>query len=399
MKGKIGTRRKKNEDPVKKRVAVIGATGSVGTSVLDVCRHHRDRVEVVALAAAQNAEKLASLAVEFGTSKLCLASKEAAASLAGKLSSPVKVLSGPSGLETLSQDPNIDHIVFASSGTAAIEALQTALINKKEISLANKESIVVAGPWVIPLVRGRDQLRPLDSEHNAIWQCLQGEKEKPRKIYLTASGGPFRDWPLEDLKNATPEMALKHPVWNMGAKITVDSATLMNKGIELIEAMFLFGLAPYQVEALISPGSFVHGLAEFEDGCVKILAGEPDMRLPAASCLFWPERLRPKHDFPCPELSARTLSFDLPDERRFPALRIAKEALKWGGPYPALLVGADEVAVDRFIKKDIPFTAIPQVVEKTLSAYPAGPPYSLEEALSIMAWGRKHCALICGGIR
>jgi 1-deoxy-D-xylulose-5-phosphate reductoisomerase len=390
---------KKGADTIKKRVAIIGATGSVGSSVLDVCRRHRDRVEVAALAAGQDAEKLAALWAEFEAPTLCLASKEAAASLAAKLSSPARVLSGPSGLETLSEDPDIDHIVFASSGTAAIEALQTALINKKEVSLANKESIVVAGPWVLPLVRSRDQLRPLDSEHNAIWQCLQGEKAEPRKIYLTASGGPFRDWSAEDLKNVTPEMALKHPVWNMGAKITVDSATLMNKGIELIEAMLLFGLLPYQVEALISPGSFVHGLVEFEDGCVKMLAGEPDMRLPAASCLLWPERLRPTDDFPRPELSARALSFDFPDEGRFPALRIAKEALKRGGPYPPLLVGADEVAVDRFLKKDIPFTAIPEVVEKTLTAYRAGPPCSLEEALAVMDWGRRHCASICDKMR
>jgi 1-deoxy-D-xylulose-5-phosphate reductoisomerase len=386
------------ENTMKKRVAVIGATGSVGSSVLDVCRHHQDRVKVVALAAGQDVDKLAALSAEFGAPLLCLASKEAAASLEGKLSSPAKVLSGPSGLETLAEDPDIDHMVFASSGTAAIEALRTALLNRKEVSLANKESIVVGGPWVIPLVRGRDQLRPLDSEHNAIWQCLQGEKEQPRKIYLTASGGPFRGWPLEDLENVTPEMALKHPVWNMGAKITVDSATLMNKGIELIEAMFLFGLAPCQVEALISPGSFVHGLVEFEDGCVKMLAGEPDMRLPAASCLFWPERLLPKHDFPRPKLS-RMLSFDLPDERRFPALRIAKEALKNGGPYPALLVGADETAVDRFMKKDISFMAIPKVVEKTLTAYRAGPPSSLEDALAVMEWGRKHCASMCDKMR
>ncbi|MDR2179636.1 MAG: 1-deoxy-D-xylulose-5-phosphate reductoisomerase [Synergistaceae bacterium] len=389
----------KETDGVKKRVAVIGATGSVGSSVLDVCRHHRDRLEVVALAAGRNAEKLAALSEEFGAPQLCLESKEAADSLSEKLASPQqkKVLFGASGLEILSQDPDIDHIVFASSGTAAIEALQAALIAGKEVSLANKESIVVGGMWVMPLVRGRDQLRPLDSEHNAIWQCLQGEKEKPRKIYLTASGGPFRDWSWENLKNVTPEMALKHPVWSMGAKITIDSATLMNKGIELIEAMFLFGVR--QVEALVSPGSFVHGLVEFEDGCVKMLAGEPDMRLPAASCLFWPERLPPKADFPRPELSARTLFFGLPDEGCFPALKIAKEVMKRGGPYPALLIGADEVAVDRFMKREIPFTAIPEVVEKTLSAYPAGPPVSLDEALTVVEWGRRHCASICDKMR
>jgi 1-deoxy-D-xylulose-5-phosphate reductoisomerase len=190
-------------------------------------------------------------------------------------------------------------------------------------------------------------------------------------------------------------MALKHPVWNMGAKITVDSATLMNKGIELIEAMFLFGLEPSQVEALVSPGSFVHGLAEFEDGSVKMLAGDPDMRLPAASCLFWPDRLPPEIGYPRPILSGRTLSFHLADERRFPALRLAREAMR-GGAYPALLVGADEVAVDRFLKKEISFTSIPEAVEETMSAYSGAAPRSLVEALDILEWGRRRCALICG---
>jgi 1-deoxy-D-xylulose-5-phosphate reductoisomerase len=320
------------------------------------------------------------------------------------------VLSGAQGLRELAQDPEVDHVVFASSGTAAIDALQCALRAGKEVSLANKESIVVAGAWVMPLLRERDQLRPLDSEHNAIWQCLHGEAARPRRIYLTASGGPFRSWNFEDLKNVTPEMALKHPVWNMGAKITIDSATLMNKGIELIEAMVLFGLEPGQVEALISPGSFVHGLVEFEDGFVKMVAGEPDMRLPAASCLFWPERLPPRQDHRKdqpqgslreevfrfrPNFSPRELSFDFADERRFPALRLAKEALTKGGPYPALLVGADEVAVDRFLKKAIPFTAIPEAVEETMASCSAPPPHSLEESLAVLEWGRERCASIC----
>jgi 1-deoxy-D-xylulose-5-phosphate reductoisomerase len=395
------------EGPARKRVALVGATGSVGSSVLDVCRHHRDRLDVVALAAGRDAEKLAALSREFGPETLCLAEAEAAAALerlalnppgtAFSASPSPRVLSGADGLTRISRDPAIDHIVFASSGTAAIEALQAALESGKEVSLANKESIVVAGAWVMPLVRGSDRLRPLDSEHNAVWQCLQGEAERPRKIYLTASGGPFRDWSFEDLKTVTPEMALKHPVWNMGAKITIDSATLMNKGIELIEAAILFGLEPSQVEALVSPGSFVHALAEFEDGCVKMLAGEPDMRLPAASCLFWPERLPP-----CgaprfrPELSGRRVSFDLADESRFPALRIAKEALRKGGAYPALLVGADETAVDRFMKKEISFTAIPEAVEETMAAYSGSAPRSLGDALDILEWGRTCCARICG---
>lgn len=378
-----------------KCIAVIGATGSVGSSVLDVCRSHEKRFKVSALAANTGAEALGRLAVEFGVRKVSLTERAAASFLKGKLPDEVRIFSGSEGLMEIAQDPEIDHIVFASSGTAAIEALQAALRSGKEVSLANKESIVVAGAWVMPLVQFRDQLRPLDSEHNAIWQCLQGETEKPRKIYLTASGGPFRGWNIEDLRKVTPEMALKHPVWSMGAKISIDSATLMNKGIELIEAMLLFDLKPYQVEALVSPGSFVHGLVEFEDGCVKMLAGEPDMRLPAASCLLWPQRLLPKRDFPRPKLDFRKLTFELADESRFPALRLAKEVSVQGGAYPALLVGSDEVAVDRFLKKEISFTAIPEVVEETLSSYKDAAPNSLEEALEVLEWARTRCAAIC----
>jgi len=378
----------------RRRVAVIGATGSVGSSVLDVCRSHRDKLQVVALAAARDAKKLSRLSEEFGADTLCMADRNAI----GQLPRPELALFGSEGLCELAQAPDVDHVVFASSGTAAIEALQAALRAGKEVSLANKESIVVGGIWVMPLVQGSTQLRPLDSEHNAIWQCLHGEEAegaKPRKIYLTASGGPFRDWSLKDMKNVTPEVALKHPVWNMGAKVTIDSATLMNKGIEMIEAMHLFGLEPEQVEALISPGSFVHGLVEFEDGCVKMLAGEPDMRLPAASCLLWPERQPPCADFPRPNLYGRSVTFEQADEARFPALRIAKEAMAKGGAYPALLVGADEIAVDRFIKNGISFTAIPEVVEEAISSYSGAAPRSLGEALEILEWGKKRCAEIC----
>lgn len=381
-----------------KRIAVIGATGSVGSAVLDVCRSHPRRLKVQALAARSSAVRLAELAAELDVRKLCLAEKEAASSLQG-LPDKAFCLTGGEGLRELVEDPEVDHVVFASSGTEAIGALQAALKQGKEVSLANKDSVVVAGPWVMPCVQRRDQLRPLDSEHNAIWQCLQGEAAPPRRIYLTASGGPFRDWKAQDLKNVTPEMALKHPVWSMGAKISIDSATLMNKGIELIEAGFLFALQPDQLEALISPGSFVHGLVEFEDGCVKMLAGEPDMRLPAASCLFWPERPELHGTLPRPELHGRKLSFDLADERRFPALRLAKEALKRGGAYPALLVGADEIAVDRFLKKDLSFVAIPEVVEETMDAYSGGAPGSLDEALAILEWARVRCATLCAARR
>ena len=375
----------------RKRVAVIGATGSVGSAILSVCRAHPDEVEVRALAARRPSEKLRMLSREFEATMLC--AHDAPRGTEG-------FLTGPEGLVAIAESPEVDQVLFASSGTAAIPALQAALRAGKEVSLANKESIVVAGPWVMPLVSRPDQLRPLDSEHNAIWQCLHGEGEERavRSIRLTASGGPFRTWTAEELKTVTPDMALKHPVWAMGAKITIDSATLMNKGIELIEAMFLFGLEPAQVDALVSPGSFVHGLVEFADGSVKLLAATPDMRLPAASCLFWPERRFPAPDFAPPLLAPRTISFEAPDPVRFPAMRIARSAMERRGAYPALLVGADEVAVDRFLKGQIGFTDVAAAVEETLESCPLPAPGSLEEALFALDEGRRRAAAVCDGL-
>lgn len=369
----------------RKRVAVIGATGSVGSAILSVCREHRDEVQVCALASRTPSDKLMMLSAEFEAKMLCI--YDAPPEMGG-------VLRGPEGLVALAESGDVDQILFASSGTEAIPALQAALRAGREVSLANKESIVVAGPWVMPLISFRDQLRPLDSEHNAIWQCLQGESGAGavKSIRLTASGGPFRTWSSEQLRTVTPEMALKHPVWAMGAKITIDSATLMNKGIELIEAMFLFGLEPGQVDALISPGSFVHGLVEFADGSVKMLAATPDMRLPAASCIFWPERRYPAPDFGAPLLAPRTISFEAPDPERFPAMRIAREVMERRGVYPAVLVGADEVAVDRFIQGQIGFTDIAEVVERTLSSCTLPAPESLDAALDALDWARRRAA-------
>ena len=359
-------------------VGVIGATGSVGSSVMSVCEAWPDKITVKAIASNKRSEKLSRLAERFNVSKVY----------------PYEE-TGQEGLEALALDPDIEHIVFASSGTAAIKALCSALKAGKTVSLANKESIVVAGKWVMPLVKHSDQLRPLDSEHNAIWQCLHGEdKEFVRKIYLTASGGPFRNFTADELRNVTPEMALRHPVWDMGAKITIDSATLMNKGIELIEAMYLFGLDESKVDALISPGSFVHGLVEFEDGSVKMLAAEPDMKLPAASCIFWPERFFPSPEFKRPSYDFREVRFEAIDTARFPAVRIAREVMRLKGAYPAVLVGADEVAVDLFLKGRIGFSQISELVENVLEARNWIEPKSLDEGISLVEEGRREALRI-----
>ena len=345
---------------------------------MSVCRAWRDKIRVIALAANKDSQKLRELAEEFNAKYYVSFERD-------KLS----------GLMRIANDESVNHIVFASSGTAAIKSLCEALRNDKNISLANKESIVVAGKWVMPLVKRKEQLRPVDSEHNAIWECLFGEDKKfVKKIYLTASGGPFRNFTLEEMKNVTPEMALKHPVWSMGSKITIDSATLMNKGIELIEAMYLFGLEPEQVDALISPGSFVHGLVEFRDGGVKMLAASPDMKFPAASSLFYPERFYPSPDFKAPDFQANEIKFEVPDVKKFPSLRIAREVMKLKGAYPALLVGADEVAVDLFLKGRIKFTDIASLVEKVLEkSLPE--PQTLDEAINYLELARNEALKIC----
>ena len=361
-------------------VGVIGATGSVGSSVMSVCGAWPEKIKVVALAANHRSPKLQGLAEKFGVSRV-YAFEE----------------SGESGLEELVSLPEVEHVVFASSGTGAIKALCSALKAGKTVSLANKESIVVGGSWVMPLIQREDQLRPLDSEHNAIWQCLHGEDKRfVRKIYLTASGGPFREFSSEQLKGVTPEMALHHPVWDMGAKITIDSATLMNKGIELIEAMYLFGLEAEQVDALVSPGSFVHGLVEFEDGSVKMLAAEPDMKLPAASCLFWPERYFPCPEFHRPEFLKHEVRFYEPDAERFPAVRIAREVMRKKGAYPALLVGADEAAVDLFLKGRIGFTNIAGLIEEVLTKCNVSEPESLDDAIGYIEMARVKARELAG---
>lgn len=361
-----------------KRVAIVGCTGSVGGAAIDICRRYPEFFQVKGLIAHSSEKKLAELASEFSCpqSLCCLTSNN------------------KSHLDDIVTSDDIDHVVFAASGTDTIGALQKSLSAGKEVSLANKESIVVGGAWVLPLLKSQDQLRPLDSEHNALWQCLRNERKDDVKCaYLTASGGAFRNFSAEELKNVTPQMALNHPVWNMGPKITIDSATLMNKGIEIIEAMLLFGLPHDKVEAVLSPGSFVHGFVEFIDGSVKLLAATPDMRLPALACLSYPNRLPLRINELFPVCKPRTLSFDTPDEKRFPCLRLAKIAAKQRGRTPILLVGADEVAVEAFIQGKLSFSGIADVIEHVMSALAGGEPGSLTEALEILEAAKTEAAI------
>ena len=379
------------------RVAVIGATGIVGGSVLDICARFPERFGVVAMAARSNSNKLLSLSKRFGSKTAYLATPSHEDSRMFR-ENGIELLSGDEGLENFAGLSEADHVVLASSGTETIFALKRALESGKDVSLANKESIVAAGPWLMPLVRRPDQLRPLDSEHNAIWQCLRGEpRANIKRVTLTASGGPFREFSAARMKNVTPLEALRHPVWNMSPKITVDSSNLMNKGIECIEATQLFGLGMEQVKAVIHPSSQVHGMVEFSDATVKLLLFRPDMRIASAAALAWPDHLPlgDMREFAVPECEDWSMEFSAPDEKRFPCFSIAREAGRRGGPYPPLLIGADEVAVRAFLDGCIPFLAISNIIERTLETYKGSSPSSLDDAVQLIFEGERLATELC----
>jgi 1-deoxy-D-xylulose-5-phosphate reductoisomerase len=379
------------------RVAVIGATGVVGGSVLDICARFPERFGVVAMAARSNSNKLLSLSKRFGSKTAYLANPSPEDARIFK-ENGIELLSGGEGLENIAGLDEADHVVLASSGSEAVFALKRALESGKDVSLANKESIVAAGPWLMPLVRRPDQLRPLDSEHNAIWQCVREERrESVRRVTLTASGGPFREFSAERMKDVTPREALRHPVWHMSPKITVDSSNLMNKGIECIEATQLFGLGMERVKAVIHPSSHIHGMVEFSDATVKLLLCRPDMRIASASALAWPDRLplADMEEFAVPDSENWSLEFFAPDEKRFPCLSIAREAGRRGGPYPPLLIGADEIAVSAFLDGRVSFLDISNIIERTLEAYNGPYPSSLDDAVRLISEGERLAAELC----
>jgi 1-deoxy-D-xylulose-5-phosphate reductoisomerase len=374
----------------KRNIAVIGATGSVGGAVLEACLMHYDIFNVWALAARKNVEGILSLGNKFGSDLLVLSDEMAAMELQNRGSGSFECRGGAGAVESIIEDPRCEEVVFASSGTDALPVLVMALKAGKKIFLANKEIIVAAGEWVMPHV-GAGAVIPLDSEHNAVWQSLRGEdRESVRKIFLTASGGPFLDLPDEELSGVTFEMAVRHPVWPMGSKISVDSATLMNKGIEIIEARQLFSLPPEKIDAVIHPGSQVHALVEFVDGSIKMLLSRPDMRLAALAALGYPGRLENTDvNLSPPEPKDLFLEFREPDEKKFPRLKIAKEVCRQGGAYPPLLIGADEAAVDLFMKGRIGFTDIPFMIREVLESFSGAAPGSWEEALYLVDFGRQ----------
>lgn len=379
-----------------KRLAVIGATGSIGRATLDVCRRFPEEFDVRALAVRSNIEELKKLVDEFKP-KYVVIYDDVAASKFALHDESVKVLVGHEGLMQLI-DEGMDHIVFASSGTEAIAALSASLDRKIEVSLANKESLIVGGPWIMEKASLADPLRPIDSEHNAVWQCLLGEDlNEIEEIILTASGGPFLHSSYEEMKLATPSRALKHPTWSMGSKITVDSATLLNKGFEVIEASYLFALPIEKINAVVQPDSLAHGCVRFSDGSVKMFLSEPDMRIPISFALSYPKRLKIGHLFHRLAITEKwTLDFLRLDENKFPCYSLARRALQMGNAYPPIIVGADEVAVEAFVEGKISIVDIFPLLEKVLLSY-NGPSNlnGLEEAISLVEFGRRIARELC----
>jgi len=349
----------------KKHVAILGSTGSIGTQALDVIAAHSDFFQVEVLTAQNNADLLIRQALEFNPNAVVIANESQYEKVKTALSSEgIKVYTGDSALASVVQMDTIDIVLTALVGYSGLLPTIRAIEAGKTIALANKETLVVAGALITSLARDHGvNIYPVDSEHSAIFQCLVGEFDnRIEKIILTASGGPFRGRKREELMAVTKAQALKHPNWSMGAKVTIDSATLMNKGLEVIEAKWLFGLVPSQVEVVVHPQSIIHSMVQFEDGSIKAQMGLPDMRLPIQFALSYPRRL--VSDFPRFEFSRYpSLTFETPDTETFRNLALAFEALNKGGNMPCVLNAANEIAVEGFLKEQIGFLEMSRLVE------------------------------------
>ncbi len=372
-------------------VSIFGATGSVGMSTLDLIRQHRSKYKVIALTANGNAAAIAQLAREFDTELAVVADEAAYADLKEALAGTgIEAAAGPEALVEAARR-NADWTMASIVGCAGLPSTMAAIEAGKTVALANKEALVSAGELMMATVRRSGAtLLPVDSEHNAIFQCLAGGKlDQVRKITLTASGGPFRAFTLEDMREVTPAQAVAHPNWDMGAKISIDSATMMNKGLELIEAFHLFPVGLDRLDVLVHPQSVIHSMVEYVDCSTLAQLGSPDMRIPIASALAWPERIMTTCK-PLDLAAIGQLSFEQPDLVRFPALRLARAAISEGGAKPAILNAANEVAVAAFLGGRIKFLEIADLVEATLTAYMPDAPANLDDLFSIDADARLY---------
>lgn len=372
------------------RVAILGSTGSIGRQALDVAARFPERVEIVALAAHSSVTALLEQAARFGVSRLALADAEAAEEASRELGRTVDA--GPEALERMAGEGAADLVLNALVGAAGLRASVATLRSGARLALANKESLVVGGELVTGL--GLDRIIPVDSEHSAIYQCLLGEPaHRASRIWLTASGGPFRGATQAQLHSVTIEEALAHPRWTMGPKITIDSATLMNKGLEVIEAHHLFGMSYDQITVVVHPQSCVHSMVEFDDGSVKAHLGATDMRIPIQYAFSHPDRW----SAPLPPVDFRTigaLDFEEPDTDTFRCLRLALEAGRTGGTMPAVLNAANEIAVAAFLDRRAAFDDIPRIVERVMDAHTPGAALDLETVEAADAWARTRATAL-----
>src|SRR5881227_439352 len=383
----------------RKRVVILGATGSIGESALKVARDIPERMEVVGLAANSNAEKLAAAANETRAQSVCLVDETKIDILQGALAYKPRIFAGQKGLLEIACLTNAEMVLVAIVGTGGLRPALAAIEAGKDLAVASKEILVMAGEIVMCEARDNDvQVLPVDSEHNAIFQCLEGKSSLDvRRIILTASGGPFRETPGKDFDSIIPEQALKHPTWNMGPKITIDSATLFNKGLEMIEAHWLFGVEMKRVEVVIHPQSIVHSMVEFADGSTLAQLSYSDMCFPIQYAVTWPERV-PNSLPPLDFGKVSKLEFATPRYNDFPALNLARKAGEIGGTLPAVLNAANEIAVSAFLEKRMSFPRIWQAVERVMDAHEAIAHPNLDEILRADQWARNEAQGLCKSV-
>ncbi|NLK37719.1 MAG: 1-deoxy-D-xylulose-5-phosphate reductoisomerase [Epulopiscium sp.] len=378
-----------------RNISILGSTGSIGTQTLEVVRNIKD-IKVSALTGNQNIDLLEKQVYEFLPEIVVVMDEKKAKELKDRIKAvPTKVLWGMEGLIEAATLPEIDTVVTSVVGNIGIEPTFYAIESGKNIALANKETLVSAGQLVMDAAKRKGvHIYPVDSEHSAIFQALQGnEGNAISRILLTASGGPFRGKPIEDLAEVTVEEALHHPNWSMGKKITIDSATMMNKGLEVMEARWLFDVKPSQIEVLVHPQSIVHSAVEFEDGAIMAQMGEPDMRVPIQYALTYPKRV--KNTYPKVDFTKRNqLTFEKPNQEVFRCLALAYKAMEIGGTMPTVLNAANEIAVEQFLNKNISFLQIAELIEKTMNAYTVKYQYDIKDLLNADKWARDFAKAI-----
>ncbi len=384
-----------------KKIVILGSTGSIGVTALKVIRQNPEKYKVVGLTAGRNVHLLLEQITEFKPKAVAVLHEKDSMWLKDKLQDQnIEIYSGEEGFVKVATMADSDIVISSIMGAAGLVPTFSAIKAGKDIALANKETMVMAGPIVVEEVKKRGVfIIPVDSEHSAIFQSIQGHpKEDIKRIILTASGGPFKDASLEEMANVTPEQALKHPNWKMGKKITIDSATMMNKGLEVIEARWLFDIPADKIDILVHPQSIIHSMVEYKDGSIIAQLGIPDMAIPISYALSYPHHI--KNDLPPLELDKiRTLSFERPDFKRFRCITLAYDAIKIGGSMPAVMNGANEVAVEAFLRKEIGFLDIPAIIEKVMAVHEPFPIDSIASVIEADRWARQKAEDLIKNIR